>query len=189
MSVIERARPQDLMTLWPDDVGWPQDIGALAVLDGSGLLDAEGGFRLEPVRALIEGRLHLVPRFRQVLDTPRWGLGRPVWVDSPVFDVGDHVGLAPLSGQGDEDELLTMVEQLRRRPLDRSRPLWELWFLPGLAGGRTGRPVHEGAPRHGRRPGCGCAARGTARQRPGTGPAVAAHVGATTGAVGTGAAG
>jgi diacylglycerol O-acyltransferase len=138
MSVIERARPQDLMTLWPDDVGWPQDIGALAVLDGSGLLDAEGGLRLEPVRALIEGRLHLVPRFRQVLDTPRWGLGRPVWVDSPVFDVGDHVGLAPLSGQGDEDELLTMVEQLRRRPLDRSRPLWELWFLPGLAGGRVG---------------------------------------------------
>jgi diacylglycerol O-acyltransferase / wax synthase len=42
MSVTLRVRAQDLMTVWPDDVGWPQDIGALAVLDGGGLIGSAG---------------------------------------------------------------------------------------------------------------------------------------------------
>jgi diacylglycerol O-acyltransferase len=137
-SAIERVGPQDLMTLWPDDVGWPQDIGALAVLDGGTLLDRDGRFRLDAARAAVEARLHLFRRFREVLYSPGWGLGRPLWVDAREFDVGDHVRLAPLSGHGDEASLLTAVEQLRRRPLDRSRPLWELSFIPGLVDGQVG---------------------------------------------------
>ena len=135
---MERLRAQDLITLWPDDVGWPQDIGALAVLDGSRLFDQDGRFRLEAVRTVIDGRLHLVPRFRQVLHVPRWGLGRPLWVDAASFDVSHHVQVAPVPEPGDEARLLEGTEQFRRRRLDRSRPLWEMWFLPGLPGGRVG---------------------------------------------------
>jgi diacylglycerol O-acyltransferase / wax synthase len=136
--VMDRLTPQDLMNLWPDDLGWPMDLGALAILDGVGLRDAQARFDLEPVRTAVEGRLSVVPRFRQVLLTPRPGLGRPLWVDAQTFDVRDHVGVLPLVAGADERELLAAVEQLRSRRLDRSRPLWEMWLLPGLSGGRVG---------------------------------------------------
>jgi WS/DGAT/MGAT family acyltransferase len=117
---------------------WPQDIGALAILDGGGLVDDGGRFRVEAVREAVRRRLPLVPRFRQVVQVPRRGLGGPLWVDAPSFDVGDHVRVLPVAAPGGEAELLAATERLRRRRLDPSRPLWELWFLPGLAEGRVG---------------------------------------------------
>lgn len=134
---MERLTAEDLIVLWPDEI-WPQEIGALAVLDGSKLLDPGGRFRIEDVRAAIVGRLHLVPRFRQLLYVPRRGLGGPVWVDAPAFDLADHVRVLPLGANVDEAALLLATEQLRRPRLDRSRPLWEMWFLPGLREDRIG---------------------------------------------------
>ncbi|HEX6577209.1 MAG TPA: wax ester/triacylglycerol synthase family O-acyltransferase [Jiangellaceae bacterium] len=135
---MERLSAMDLSMLWPDEFGWPQDIGALAIMDGSRLLDANGRFRIDAVRAAIDSRLHLVRRFRQVLYVPRRGLGWPLWVDAPAFQLGDHVRVLPLPEPADEAQLLRTVEALRRRRLDRSRPLWEMWFLPGLTDGRVG---------------------------------------------------
>jgi WS/DGAT/MGAT family acyltransferase len=134
---VERLTAEDEIMLWPDEL-WPQEIGALAVLDGSCLLEPGGRFRIEAVRQTIEARLHLVPRFRQLLRVPPRGLGRPLWVDAPAFDLADHVRVAPLAAPGDEAQLLLATEQLRRCRLDRSRPLWEMWFLPGLPDGRIG---------------------------------------------------
>jgi Wax ester synthase-like Acyl-CoA acyltransferase domain len=59
-------------------------------------------------------------------------------VDAPAFDLADHVRILPLPAPGDEAALLRAAEQLRRLRLDRSRPLWQMWFLPGLAEGRVG---------------------------------------------------
>jgi diacylglycerol O-acyltransferase / wax synthase len=56
----------------------------------------------------------------------------------PAFDLADHVQVASVPDPGDETALLRAVEQLRRRPLDRSRPLWQMWLLPGLPEGRVG---------------------------------------------------
>jgi WS/DGAT/MGAT family acyltransferase len=134
---IDRLSPEDRIMLWGDDP-WPQEMGALAILDGTSLLDPDGRFRIEVVRRAIEGRLHLVPRFRQLLCVPRRGLGGPFWVDAPRFDIADHVQVVPPPDMADEARLLIGVEQLRRRRLDRSRPLWGMWFLPGLADGRVG---------------------------------------------------
>lgn len=128
---IERLTAEDELMLWPDGM-WPQDIGALVFLDGTGLLDPDGRFRIEAVRQAVAGRLHLVPRFRQLLYVPPRRLGGPLWVDAPAFDVSDHVGVVPLPVPGDEAQLLLAVEQVRRRRLERSRPLWEMWFLTGL---------------------------------------------------------
>jgi diacylglycerol O-acyltransferase / wax synthase len=133
--VMERLSVQDLMMLRLDEVGWPMDIGALAIIDGTALVD-DGRFRIEAVREAIEQRLHLVPRFRQLLYTPPLGLGWPLWVDAQDFDIAEHVQLMPLAAPADEATLLLAVEQLRSRRLDRSRPLWEIWFLLGLADGR-----------------------------------------------------
>jgi diacylglycerol O-acyltransferase len=126
------------MLLWPEEFGWSQDIGALAILDGGRLLDGEGRFRIETAREEIGRRLHRVPRFRQLLCRPRFGLGWPLWVDAAATDLAEHVRELPLPAPADESQLLAACEELRHRRLRRSRPLWELWFLPGLPDRRVG---------------------------------------------------
>jgi diacylglycerol O-acyltransferase len=135
---MDRLSAQDLMMLWPEELGWSQDIGALAILDGRRLLDADGRFRIETARDEIRRRLHLAPRFRQLLYRPRFGLGWPLWIDAPTIDLADHVRVFPLGAPADEQQLLLACEELRHRRLSRSRPLWEMWFLPGLPDGRVG---------------------------------------------------
>ena len=90
MSSLERLTAEDRLILWPDEA-WPQDIGAVGVLNGSSLLESDGRFRIEAAKQAIAGRLHLLPRFRHVLYVPRRGLGGPLWVDAPAFDLSDHV--------------------------------------------------------------------------------------------------
>jgi len=85
LILMERLSAQDLMNLWPDEFGWPMDLGALAILDGTQLIDTDGRFKIETAREAIARRLHLVPRFRQQLYTPRRGLGGPLWVDGTAF--------------------------------------------------------------------------------------------------------
>ena len=135
---MERLGAQDLASVTGDDAGWPWDIGAIGVLDGTGLVDSDGQFRIEAVRRVIEPRLHLVPHSRQLLYRPPPGLGWPLWVDAASFDIADHVRAFPLAAPAGQAQLLAACEQLRRRRLDRSRPPWEAWFLPGLADGRVG---------------------------------------------------
>ena len=132
---IDRLSALDKLMLWASK-RWPQDIGALVLLDGTELVDATGRFRIEVVREAIGARLHLAPRFRQVVRTPPKRLGGPVWVDAPRFDLRDHVRVHPLPAGSGEADVLDAIEQLRSRRLDPSRPLWEMWFLPGLPDGR-----------------------------------------------------
>jgi diacylglycerol O-acyltransferase len=134
--VIERLTAADELMLWPED-RWPQHIAALAILDGRSLFAPDGRFRIEVVRDLVASRLHLVPRFRQVLQVPPRGLGRPLWVDATAFHLEEHVRFDWLASPADEAQLLAATERLRSRRLDRSRPLWEMWFLPGLPHGRV----------------------------------------------------
>lgn len=126
------------MMLWPEDAGWRQDIGALALLDGTALLAPDGSVRLDTIRTRVQQRLHLAPRFRQLLSIPRRGLGGPLWIDAPRFDIADHVDVEQLPPGSDDTALLAAVERLRSRPFDRSRPLWEMWLLPGLDTSRIG---------------------------------------------------
>jgi hypothetical protein len=142
---VDRLTDEDQRMLWPDEI-WPQEIGALAVLDG-GLAGLGGRVRVEAVREVIAARLRLVPPFRQLLYVPRPGLGRPLWVDAPAFDLADHVRVVPVPAPGDEAALLRAAEQLRRVRLDRSRPLWQMWLLPGLPEGRDWRRAFPGARR------------------------------------------
>jgi diacylglycerol O-acyltransferase / wax synthase len=134
---MERLTAEDQLMLWPDEI-WPQDIGALAVLDGSSLLDPDGRFRIEAVREAVAGRLHLVPRFRQLLHVPPRRLGGPLWVDAANFDLDNHLAELRLPAPGDEAQLLHATEELWLQRLDRSRPLWQMWFLTGLPNGRLG---------------------------------------------------
>jgi diacylglycerol O-acyltransferase / wax synthase len=121
-----------------DDYGWSQDIGVLAILDGTRLLDADGRVRIEALHRHLEPRLPLVPRFRQLLSRPRLGLGWPLWVDAPSFDLADHLRVQPLAAPADEAQLLAECARLYRRRWDPSRPLWQAWLLPGLPDQQVG---------------------------------------------------
>jgi diacylglycerol O-acyltransferase / wax synthase len=134
---IERLSPAEQVMLWPDQI-WPQDIGALIILDGFNLSDPDGRFRIEAVRELVASRLHLVPRFRHLLYTPPRRLGGPLWVDDSAFDLSNHVVAMSLPAPANEAQLLLAAERLIRRRLERSRPLWGMWFFTGLADGRVG---------------------------------------------------
>src|SRR5689334_12159672 len=101
VMAMERLTSEDRLMLWPDR-RWPQENGALAILDGRGLIDEPGGFRLDAVRQAVAARLDRVPRLRQRLIVPPRGLGPALWTDDPDFDVDAHVLLEPLPSAADE---------------------------------------------------------------------------------------
>jgi diacylglycerol O-acyltransferase / wax synthase len=90
----------------------------------------------QDVVEMVGSRLHQVPRFRQKLAQVPWGLGRPVWVDDTHFNLEYHVRHTALPHPGDEHQLKRLVARLMSQQLDRSRPLWEIWFAEGLTGER-----------------------------------------------------
>ncbi|HEV1997889.1 MAG TPA: wax ester/triacylglycerol synthase family O-acyltransferase [Candidatus Dormibacteraeota bacterium] len=87
---------------------------------------------------VIESRLPLLPRCRQHLVDVPFGLGRPVWVDDPDFDIRNHLIRVSLPRPGTRAQLIELVESLHAQRLDRDRPLWEIYLIDGLEGGRTG---------------------------------------------------
>ena len=86
---------------------------------------------------LVEARLPLVPRYRQRVAEVPGHLANPVWVDDPDFDIAYHVRRNGLPRPGTEAQLLDLVSRLTSRPLDRTRPLWEMYLVEGLSGGRV----------------------------------------------------
>ena len=111
--------------------------GPVNMAVGGLLLFEDGeGMRHERVLERVGARLHLVPRYRQRLQSSAAGLANPVWIDDDGFDLGWHVRRAALPAPGDAG-LAELVGQEMSRRLDRSRPLWELTVIDGLGDGRT----------------------------------------------------
>src|SRR5947209_19161453 len=80
----------------------------------------------------VRGRLHLVPRYRQKLATPPLETGRPLWIDDPSFNIEYHVRHSALPSPGGEEQLFRLAARIASQPLDRERPLWEVWMVEGL---------------------------------------------------------
>ena len=87
--------------------------------------------------ALILDRIPFVPRYRQRVQSVPGHLANPVWVDDDHFDIGYHVRRSALPRPGNTDQLRELVSRIVSRPLDRHRPLWEIYFVEGLADGRV----------------------------------------------------
>ena len=89
----------------------------------------------EELVKMIEGRLHLVPRYRQRLAFVPFNQGRPRWVDDPHLNLDYHVRKTALPPPGTEDQLKALAGRVFSQALDRDKPLWELWVVEGLDGG------------------------------------------------------
>ncbi len=94
------------------------------------------GFDYDRLVSLIHNRIDLVPRFRQRVREVPGRLANPVWVDDEQFDVAYHVRRSALPNPGDDAQLEEFVARIQSRPLDRRRPLWEVYLIEGLAEGR-----------------------------------------------------
>ena len=86
--------------------------------------------------AHIASRLHLVPRYRQKLAVPPLETGRPIWVDDAGFLLEYHLRHAALPAPGTEEQLSVLAARVHSQPLDRAKPLWEMWLVEGLEDGR-----------------------------------------------------
>ena len=98
------------------------------------VLERGPGVTYDALCARVAERIHLIPRYRQRLEQPAMGLANPVWVDDEHFDVGWHVRQTTLPAPGGVAELSAYIGREASRKLDRSRPLWELHLVEGLAG-------------------------------------------------------
>ncbi len=115
-----------------ESIETPLHVGAVSIFEAEPLLDEHRRFRLADARAMVESRLHLVPRFRKRLMEVPFGIGRPIWVDDERFDISYHVRLTALPRPGTWEQLATLTTRVQSQLLDRARPLWELWFVEGL---------------------------------------------------------
>jgi diacylglycerol O-acyltransferase len=104
-------------------------VGAVMIFDGPPPA-------YEELADHVRGRLHLVPRFRQKLAFPPLETGRPLWVDDPNFNLEYHVRHTALPAPGSEQQLRALAARVHSQALDRTKPLWEMWLVQGLDGGR-----------------------------------------------------
>src|SRR3954463_12910749 len=105
-------------------------VGGLAILDP----DTAPGKKIDgaDIQRLLEERLPALPPFHWKLAEVPLGLDFPYWIDDPDFDLNFHVREIALPPPGSDNQLSEQVSRIMARPLDRSRPLWELYLIHGL---------------------------------------------------------
>ena len=127
----ERLRPRDMALLANESASAPAHNATLEVFEPS-----SAGFDYERLLALIADRIAFVPRYRQRLRAVPGRLANPVWVDDDDFDLTFHVRRSALPRPGSMEQLRELVARIMSRRLDRNRPLWEVYLVEGLEGGR-----------------------------------------------------
>ncbi|MCW2668621.1 MAG: diacylglycerol O-acyltransferase [Frankiales bacterium] len=133
---MDRLSAVDVSFLYMETPSTPMHVGGVCVLEPP----AGEAFDYDRLVELITQRIGLVPRYRQKVRTVPGRLANPVWVDDEDFDVTYHVRRSALPKPGTREQLKELVARLQSRPLDRSRPLWEIYLVEGLEGGPGGGP-------------------------------------------------
>jgi len=107
-------------------------VCGLILLDQS---TVPGGYSFDAMKAELDRRVRPIPMFHRKLKFVPGGIDHPVWVEDHDFDIDVHVHRAALPSPGGEAELSEFCAHLAGIPLDRARPLWEMWIIEGLASG------------------------------------------------------
>ncbi|HEX7166346.1 MAG TPA: wax ester/triacylglycerol synthase family O-acyltransferase [Acidimicrobiales bacterium] len=141
---MQRLTGLDATFLYLETPNNHMHVAATAVFDPS---TVEGGYSFEKVKEMVADRLHLLPPFRRRLVEIPFQLHHPLWIEDPDFDLDFHLRRAALPSPGGEQELAEFAAEIISRPLDRSRPLWEMYMVEGLENGyiATISKVHHAA--------------------------------------------
>lgn len=134
-TFYERLSALDQTFLAFETANAPMHVALTGIFEPGSLATDEGGVDIDRIRRHIASRLRFIPRYRQrVITLPL--LNDAVWIDDDRFDLGYHVRHASLPRPGGERQLQRRCAEILERALDRRRPLWELWIIEGLEGGR-----------------------------------------------------
>jgi WS/DGAT/MGAT family acyltransferase len=129
---MRRLHAADALFLYNETPTQHMHTLKIAILDPSGI---PGGYSFEQEKAKLASRLHRVPPFRwRIVPTPL-RLHHPLFAESEV-DIDYHVRRAAVPAPGGPRELSDLISEIASRPLDRGRPLWEIWLVEGLEGGK-----------------------------------------------------
>jgi diacylglycerol O-acyltransferase len=109
-------------------------VGSLLFFDSAGL--AGRNFK-DALRSTLEDRLHLLGPYRRRLVEVPLDLDRPFWIEDPDFDMDFHFRHIAVPPPGDDHQVSELISRIHARALDRSRPLWEIYVIEGLADGRV----------------------------------------------------
>jgi diacylglycerol O-acyltransferase / wax synthase len=132
---VERLPGLDASFLYFETPNMHMHVAMTAIFDPSTMPD---GYEFGKIKDFIASRLHLVPPFRRrVVEVP-FRLNHPIWVEDPNFDLDYHIRRIGAPTPGGHEELAELAAQIASTPLDRSRPLWELYVVEGLADGNIG---------------------------------------------------
>jgi WS/DGAT/MGAT family acyltransferase len=134
MQGAQKLTPLDASFLHLETPRTHMHIGGVAIFEASPL--GTGRALYEGLAKAIAPRLDLMPRYRQKLAFVPLSLDTPVWVDDPDFDISNHLLRAALPKPGGDRELRDLIGRVFSRPLDRRRPLWEIYIVEGLQDGR-----------------------------------------------------
>lgn len=129
--MVDRLSAEDASFLYLEDTTTPMHVGGVAIFR-----EIETGFDYDRLVRLIRDRIALAPRYRQKIKQVPGNIGAPVWVDDPSFDVTYHVRRSALPRPGTDAQLRELVARIMARPLDRHRPMWEMYLVEGLKGHR-----------------------------------------------------
>ncbi|HVJ96816.1 MAG TPA: wax ester/triacylglycerol synthase family O-acyltransferase [Acidimicrobiia bacterium] len=130
---MQRLSGTDAGFLYGETAAWHMHAGAVVLLDPS---TGAGGFGVEAVRDLVRHRLPQLGLLRYRATAPPLGIGGSHWVEVPDVDLDVHVQAASLPAPGGMAELAAFVAEVLSHQLDRRRPLWQMWLVDGLEGGR-----------------------------------------------------
>jgi diacylglycerol O-acyltransferase len=128
---VKQLTGQDNSFLEIDRTGLPQHLASVAIYNQATAPD--GKVRFKQILELLESRLHLSPIFRSKLQEVPMGLDTPYLVDDQDFDLEYHVRHIALPAPGDWRQLCILLARINARPLDLSRPLWEMYVIEGLS--------------------------------------------------------
>ena len=130
-GMVTRLSAADATFFRMENSATPMYVGSLSILRRP-----RNGLSYETILATVEQRLPQIPRYRQKVREVRFGLARPVWVDDPDFDITYHIRRSALPSPGSDSQLHELIARLGSRPVDKSRPLWEMYLVEGLAKNR-----------------------------------------------------
>ena len=129
--MVTRLSTADASFYRLENTATPMYVGSLSILRRP-----RAGLSYETLLATVEKRFPQIPRYRQKVREVKIGMARPVWIDDRDFDITYHVRRSALPSPGSDEQLHELIARLAARPLDKSRPLWEMYLVEGLAKNR-----------------------------------------------------
>ncbi len=134
-GAVERLSGLDASYLYTESPSLHMHTLKISILDVS---EVPGGYSFERVKEVLAEHLHLLPPFRRRFVPVPLSLHHPVWVEDAGFDIDNHVRRTTAPAPGGPRELDAVISDIASTPLDRSRPLWEVWVVEGLEDGQVG---------------------------------------------------